>query len=151
MSLDTDRARRHTARAVLHRIDDDTVDHLLAVEGDADAAKPRLEALDREWDLDRAIEAEAAAMGLLGLALGVFMRPALLAVPTAVGASVFLFGTLGIYPLLPIFRRMGLRTAREIQRERYAVKALRGDFQAMPVRQASHARALEAEAAALRH
>ena len=37
------------------------------------------------------------------------------------GAAVFLFGTRGLYPLLPIFRRLGVRTAREIERERYAV------------------------------
>jgi hypothetical protein len=41
---------------------------------------------------------------------------------------MLLYGTTGRYPLLPIFRRLGLRTAREIARERYALKALRGDF-----------------------
>jgi hypothetical protein len=35
----------------------------------------------------------------------------------------------GWYPLMPLFRRLGIRTAREIERERYALKALRGDFQ----------------------
>lgn len=69
---------------------------------------------------------------VIGLALGTFVRPGLLAMPAAVGAAVFLFGTRGIYPLLPMFRRLGIRTAREIERERYAVKALRGDFDAMP-------------------
>jgi len=34
---------------------------------------------------------------------------------------------------MPIFRRLGLRTSREIARERYAVKALRGDFVGMNV------------------
>jgi hypothetical protein len=34
----------------------------------------------------------------------------------------------GWYPLLPLFRRMGLRSQDEIAREMYAVKALRGDF-----------------------
>lgn len=152
MSLDTDRARRHTARSVLRRIDDDTADHLLTVDGNPDAATQRLQALDREWDLDRVVETEAAAMGLAGLALGVLVRPAFLAIPAAVGASVFLFGTLGLYPLLPIFRRMGVRTAREIQRERYAVKALRGDFTAMPAQPPRAAEAPgAAAAAALRH
>lgn len=132
MDLPSDRARRHTARSVLRRIDGDTLDHLLEVETRPEAASRRLEALDREWDIDRTIEAEAAAMGLVGLVLGAFVRPAFLAVPATVGAAVFLFGTRGIYPLLPIFRRLGIRTAREIERERYAVKALRGDFNALP-------------------
>ena len=132
MSLPPDRARRHTARAVLRRIDDETVQHLTAVAHDPAAAQRRLEALDREWDLDRTIEAEAATMGLLGLALGALVHRKLLAVPAFVGAGVLLFGTRGLYPLLPLFRRLGVRTAREIQRERYAVKALRGDFAQLP-------------------
>lgn len=124
----SDRARRHTARSVLRRIDDETLDHLVEVEQKPDSASRRLEALDGEWDVDRTIEAEAATMGLIGLALGAFVRPAFLALPATVGAAVFLFGTRGLYPLLPIFRRLGIRTAREIERERYAAKALRGDF-----------------------
>ena len=31
-------------------------------------------------------------------------------------------------PLHPVFRRLGIRTQREIELERYALKALRGDF-----------------------
>jgi hypothetical protein len=116
---------------VLRRIDDDRLDHLLEVESKPESASRRLEALDREWDIDRTIEAEAATMGLIGLALGTLVRPAFLAMPATVGAAVFLFGTRGLYPLLPIFRRLGIRTAREIERERYAVKAVRGDFHAM--------------------
>jgi hypothetical protein len=41
---------------------------------------------------------------------------------------VALHGTQGWYPMLPLFRRLGGRTRQEIDRERYAVKALRGDF-----------------------
>jgi hypothetical protein len=147
-----DRGRRHTARSVLRRIDDDTLDHLMQVEARPETASRRLEALDREWDLDRTIEAEAAAMGLMGLALGAFVRPAFLALPATVGAAVFMFGTRGMYPLLPIFRRLGIRTAREIERERYAVKALRGDFDAPPHDAATHPKAPEGPGTdALRH
>jgi hypothetical protein len=34
----------------------------------------------------------------------------------------------GWCPPIPILRRLGFRTADEINRERYALKALRGDF-----------------------
>jgi phage tail tape-measure protein len=135
MDRSADRARRHTARSVLRRIDDDTLDHLMEVAQKPETTSRRLEALDREWDIDRTIEVEAATMGLIGLALGAFVRPAFLAMPATVGAAVFLFGTRGMYPLLPIFRRLGIRTAREIERERYAVKSLRGDFDSMPQEQ----------------
>jgi hypothetical protein len=38
----------------------------------------------------------------------------------------------GFYPMLPLFRRLGLRTDNEIAKERFAIKALRGDFQQIP-------------------
>ena len=38
----------------------------------------------------------------------------------------------GWCPPLPLFRRLGVRTAREIARERYALQALRGDFDDVP-------------------
>lgn len=127
--MSSDRNRRHTAAAVLRRIDDDTQASLHAyADADPAAIAERLAQLDREWDVDRAVELESSMMGLAGLALGAFASRALLAAPAAVGAAVFLHAMLGWYPLLPVFRRMGVRTAREIARERYALKALRGDF-----------------------
>jgi hypothetical protein len=67
-------------------------------------------------------------MGLLGIALGTLVNRRLLALPAIVSGAVLLFATRGRYPLLPLFRRLGVRTSREISRERYALKALRGDF-----------------------
>jgi hypothetical protein len=43
----------------------------------------------------------------------------------------------GWCPPLPILRRHGVRAAREIERERYAIKALRGDFDSIPAPQAA--------------
>ena len=37
----------------------------------------------------------------------------------------------GWCPPIELFRRLGVRTAGEIARERYALKALRGDFAAV--------------------
>jgi hypothetical protein len=128
MALDHDRVRRHTAEDVLRRIDEQTTVQLEHYAGAApEDVNRRLDELDREWDTDRAIELEASLMGLFGLALGA-LRPALLTLPMFVGSAVLLHALTGRYPLLPLFRHMGLRTAREINRERYALKALRGDF-----------------------
>jgi hypothetical protein len=146
MPLSTDRVRAHTAAAVLQRIDDDTSASLLQrADASPDTIATRLAELDREWDTDRAIELEASLMGLAGLALGTFVRPTFRAVPAVVAGAVLLHAVTGVYPLLPVFRRLGLRTAREIARERYALKALRGDFAGMadgvadPAGTASHA------------
>jgi len=119
----------HTAAAVLRRIDDETVNRLKDYAGaGAETISLRLQELDREWDTDRMIETEAATTGLLGLALGVLWQRGFLAIPAWVGGALMLHALIGWHPLLPVLRRQRLRTAREIARERYALKALRGDF-----------------------
>jgi hypothetical protein len=129
MSYGEDRIRKHTAADVLRRIDDGVTQRLRQyAEADASRVEDRLGELDREWDTDRAIELEASMTGIAGLALAAFVDRRFLAIPAIVGSAVFLHATTGWYPLLPVFRRLGLRTSREIARERYALKALRGDF-----------------------
>ena len=139
MKEQTDRVRGHTAAEVLRRIDDVTVVNLTRCAASPEEFERRLAELDREWDTDRALETEAATMGIIGLALGTFVRKQLLALPAVVAAAVLLQATTGRYPLMPLFRRLGLRTSKEIARERYALKALRGDFAGMGTARAAEA------------
>lgn len=128
MRHETDRVRRHTSRAVLHRIDNAAAARLLENANAPEQTLARHRALDREWDTDRTIETEAAAVGLAGLALGVFVHRRFLVIPKIVAAALLLHAVTGWYPWLPVFRRLGIRSAREIARERQALKVLRGDF-----------------------
>jgi hypothetical protein len=96
-----------------------------------DATERRLEELEREWDIERAIETEAPLVILAGVALAALAGRRFLAVP-AFAAGMLLVHTLhGWYPLLPVFRALGLRSAREIGAEMYALKRSRGDFAAV--------------------
>jgi hypothetical protein len=132
MASEADSVRRHTASAVLRRIDERTSRSLWdAASADDEQMEKRLAELDQEWDTDRVLESEASAMGLLGLALGAFVSRKLLVLPALVAVGVFVHAQTGRYPMMPLFRRLGVRTAREIARERYALKALRGDFHDM--------------------
>lgn len=88
----------------------------------------RLEQLDREWDIERALQANAAAITILSMALGLFKRRGFFLVPGVVGGFLLQHAIKGWCPPLPVFRRLGFRTAAEIEAERYALKALRGDF-----------------------
>lgn len=88
----------------------------------------RLFELDREWDMERVLEANAAALSLAGLALGLTRHRAWLALPVTVGAFLLQHALQGWCPPLPVIRRLGVRTADEINCERTALKALRGDF-----------------------
>ena len=71
-------------------------------------------------------------MGLLGLALGIAVDKRFLVLPAFVSTMLIVHATHGWYPLLPLFRRIGVRTQDEIDRERYGLKAIRGDFMALP-------------------
>jgi len=88
----------------------------------------RLQELDKEWDIERAIEAEVAGSVLLGFVFGATLSKKWFLLPAFAGAMLLLHTIRGEYPLLPLFRRLGFRTANEIAQERYALKALRGDF-----------------------
>jgi hypothetical protein len=128
-AADVDRVRARTPARLNARIDRDTRRTVGRVAAQTPAEQAdALAALDREWDIERVLEAEAALTGLVGLALAIAVHPRFVAVPFTVGGMVLLHALHGWYPLLPLFRAVGLRTRDEIERERYAVKAVRGDF-----------------------
>ncbi len=88
----------------------------------------RLGELDQEWDIERALEANAAAIFLIGISLGVFANRKWLFLPAAVAGFLLQHAVQGWCPPVPLLRRLGVRTPQEIEEERYALKLLRGDF-----------------------
>lgn len=88
----------------------------------------RLQELDREWDIERVLEANAATISLIGVSLARFASRRWFIVPAAVGAFLLQHAVQGWCPPVALFRRLGVRTQREIDEERYALKVLRGDF-----------------------
>ena len=113
-----------------------------------EAIHRRLEELDREWDIERTLEANAATVALVGLGLGTFVDRRFYLLPAAVTGFLLQHAVQGWCPPVPVFRRLGFRTASEIDEERYALKALRGDFRGVPATMAHDpgmvGRALEA-------
>ena len=88
----------------------------------------RLAALDREWDMERTLETSAAVLALSGTLLGAFVDRRFLVLPAVVTGFLLQHAIQGWCPPVPFFRKRGVRTAAEIERERMALKALRGDF-----------------------
>jgi hypothetical protein len=103
----------------------------------------RLQELDREWDIERMIETEAPTMTITGTLLGALFGRKWLILPLFAQSMVFIHALQGFYPLLPLFRRMGFRTSKEIAAERYALKAVRGDFGDVTESAADHRRAAD--------
>jgi len=88
----------------------------------------RIGQLQREWDIERTLEANAASASLVGLALGLFVDRRFLLLPAAVAAFLLQHALQGWCPPLPLLRRLGLRTSAEIHDEIIALRILRGDF-----------------------
>ncbi|MBV9252485.1 MAG: DUF2892 domain-containing protein [Acetobacteraceae bacterium] len=91
----------------------------------------RLYELDREWDIERVLEANAATIAAGGLILGLLRHRGFLALPLLVAGFLLQHAIQGWCPPVPFFRRRGVRTAAEIACERAALKSLRGDFAAV--------------------
>ena len=124
----SDRVPRHTSasidQAIQRGIDESVRRH---------AARPehideRLAELDREWDIERMLEANAATLAFAGVVLGATVDRRWLTLPAMVAAFLFQRAVQGWCPPVPALRKLGFRTMREIDTERYALKALRGDF-----------------------
>jgi hypothetical protein len=131
MSLMPPTARRvpaHTAPHVNRRIEQEIEASVAYFAEHPEEIDDRLDELDREWDIERTLEANAASFSLLGLTLGLTLDRRWLALPVGVAAFLLQHAVQGWCPPVPVFRRLGVRTAGEIDQERYALKALRGDF-----------------------
>jgi hypothetical protein len=128
-----DRVREHTDPEVLADLDDSMRDRLFDLTGcDEDAISARIEALDREWDIERYLETLAPSFALTGLALGAFGSRKWLLLSAGVLGFFLQHALQGWCPPLAVLRRRGVRTRREIEEERYALKALRDDFAGLP-------------------
>ncbi len=88
----------------------------------------RLKELDNEWDLERTLQVNAAAIGFTGVLLGLFVDKRFLIMPLLASAFLAQHAIQGWTPPVIGLRKMGLRSRTEISRERYALKALKGDF-----------------------
>lgn len=125
----TQRVPEHTANHVNQQIRERTRRNVerVAAQGPA-AIDRRLRELDAEWDVERTLETNAATITAVGSGLALLVDRRFALVPLVVGSFLLQHAVQGWCPPLPVFRRMGLRTQTEIDEERAALKALRGDF-----------------------
>ncbi len=84
--------------------------------------------LDREWDIERILQTNFAIFSMLGLTLANAVSRRWLALALGVPAFMIQHSLQGWCPPLPVMRRLGFRTSKEINEERFALKSLRGDF-----------------------
>lgn len=92
----------------------------------------RLRELDEEWDLESVLESQASVVAALGTMTGAVVNRRVPALPVSMTASLVRLAANSLLPVVPLLRRLGLRTSREIEIERLALLILRGDVSAFP-------------------
>ena len=114
-----DRVPLNTASGVNARIRSHTRQSVIrTLQGGPRKIQRRLAELDREWDIERVLEANAATAVLVGFTLAFGVDRRFLALPVAVAAFLLQHALQGWCPPLPLLRRLGVRTATEIEEER---------------------------------
>jgi hypothetical protein len=124
----TTRVPRHTPEHLNQRIREQTRRHVARCAAQPEAIPGRLQELDREWDIERVLEANASSLVVVGVLLGTFVSRWFYWIPFLVGAFLLQHAIQGWCPPVRLFRRLGLRTHPEIAAERYALLLLRGDL-----------------------
>ena|SRR5690242_7802157 len=90
---------------------------------EARGAAARLRQLDQELDQEQALQIGAAALGLVGAMLSLTVNMIFALLPVVAFASLGQFAFQGWSPALLLVQRLGLRSSRDIDSERYALAA----------------------------
>ena len=126
--LGTGRVTRHTRAEHDARIHHDVEQRLAWYANHPERIAERLRALDDEWNIERALQANAASLSMFGATMALLGGRKWLLLPGLVGGFLLNHAVRGWCPPLNLMRRLGFRTQEEIDYERYALKLLLGDF-----------------------
>jgi hypothetical protein len=121
-----DRVPAHTAPEINRHIQDEIEANRQYFQQNPTLIRQRLHELDEEWDIERAIEANAGAIGLTGILLS-FTDRRWIILPMLVTGFLFQHAVQGWCPPVPVLRRLGFRTSHEIEQERQALLSLDGN------------------------
>jgi hypothetical protein len=128
-SDETDRVRRHTPTRSLQCIDQITRANVRRFASEPpEMLDERIAQLERKWDMERTLEMNASVLALTGAVLGATVDKKWFLLTGTVLGFLAQHATMGWCPPVPVFRRLGVRTQGEIDEEKFALKALRGDF-----------------------
>src|SRR5687767_12440791 len=126
---EADRVRDNTSDEINAHLDSETDERVRQYANRSkEEITRRIKELDSEWDMERWLETNASAIAFTGVVLGLTHNKKWFIVPSVVLPFLFQHAVQGWCPPVPLFRRLGVRTRKEIDQEKYALKILRGDF-----------------------
>jgi hypothetical protein len=123
-----DRVRENAPAGINQKVDTKIREHLYQYYNDQSKIDKRLCELDHEWDIERIFQLNAAVLSLMGLWNGLTRHRFWFILPLAAASFLASHATEGWCPPVTLLRRLGFRTRQEIEKEKYALKTIRGDF-----------------------
>jgi hypothetical protein len=124
-----DRVKQATPGSINEKIENETWRHVAQYAGRSAAEiTERIQKVDKEWDIERYLGVNMSTLAIIGLTLAYFVHINWLILPAVVLLFFFQHSVQGWCPPLPILRLFKIRTGKEIEQEKYALKILRGDF-----------------------
>lgn len=130
----TKKAAFHTCNRVNQDIRNKTVSCINTYkDGGEPILSEKIEKLNHEWDTERLLENNAASVVLFSSIMGYkSKRRCWFLITGAVGFFLLHHALRGWCPPLPVIRKLGVRTAEEINQEKIVFKLIRGDFSQRP-------------------
>lgn len=122
------RVQEQTREDVNAQIRGETEMKVARAAANREALERRLRDLDEEWDIERVLQTNFGLVGLVSVTLGALVSRRWFLLAGIAAVFMGQHAIQGWCPPVPVFRRAGFRTAREINQERFALKAIRGDF-----------------------
>jgi len=123
-----DLVRENTPPRINRKVDIEIREHLNQYYNDPTKIDKRLCELEREWDIERVFQLSLAVFTLMGLWRGLTRHRLWFISPLAAASFLASHTIDGWCPPITLLRRLGFRTRQEIEKERYALKTIRGDF-----------------------
>lgn len=117
-----DRVREATSHNINQKIDSEitqSVDYYSSQ--NTESIRSRIKQLEKEWDIERTLELNASLIALGGIVLAATVNKKWLALPAIVTTFLAQHAIQGWCPPIPLFRRFGVRTQKEIETERHAL------------------------------
>ena len=129
-SHDEDRVKEATPSSINKKIERETWLRVASYESKSvEEVSARIEELNSEWDIERYLGVNMSSLAMTGLATAALSKNKNWNIlPAVVLAFFFQHSVQGWCPPLPILRLLRIRTSKEIEQEKYALKIIRGDF-----------------------
>ncbi len=115
-----DRVREHSAAADNKTIDREAEGRVQRFAGKSkEEITEQIDRLEREWDMERLLETNASILSLAGMSAYAGSRnKKWLFLPGVVMSFLVQHSIQGWCPPMPVFRKLGVRTRQEIEREK---------------------------------